>query len=499
MTEIKINNILLDEEQLKPIIDMPKHSLIIAGAGSGKTLTMVGKIKYLIDEKYCSPKEILTISFTNEAVNSLKNKILLNTGAEVDTFTFHRLGLNILKNNNVEYNVLNSNYLEYLVDEFFNTKCFNNEILANNYFKYNYVLFKTESNWNKIVNSYACKETKKLIITFLNLFFGNNLNKNSWIGILKLCNKHERYLLEIIYAIYLAYIEEKESSNKIDFNDMIALATKLIKGNNVSLPYKYILIDEFQDTSALRFNLIKAIVDKNKASLCCVGDDYQSIYHFSGCDIDLFLNYDKLLPDAKIYKLERTYRNSQELVQTAGYFINKNPFQVKKCLTSNIRLNKPIKIIYYDNKKDILINTIKRLPSKSSLFILGRNTFDIKMYLNDKDYTLEDTVLNIKKLNDYNIKYLTIHSAKGLEADNVIILNLENNEYGLPSLQEDERILRFVKKSYSYPLEEERRLFYVGLTRTKNNVYLLTSRNRPSRFIKEIKYSHDVEIIKGKI
>ena len=497
MTKIKINNILLDEEQTKPIVEMPKYSLIIAGAGSGKTLTMVGKIKYLLDNHYYKPKEILAISFTNEAVNSLKKKIYDNTGEEVDTLTFHRLALNILKENNIEFNVLNSNYLEYLVDEFFNTKCFNNKTLENNYFKYNYILFKTESNWNRLINSSECKETKKLIITFLNLYFGNDLNISAWLGILKLCKHHERYLLEIIYAIYLAYIEEKESSHKIDFNDMITLATKQVKTSNKVLPYKFILIDEFQDTSPLRFNLIRSIIKRNNASLCCVGDDYQSIYHFSGCDIDLFLNFDKLLSGAKIYKLEHTYRNSQELIQMAGDFINKNPYQVKKCLTSDTHLIKPIKLCYYDNKKDILIKIIKKIPKNESIFILSRNNFDIKRYLNEDDYVLENSIIKIKGLADYNIKYLTIHSAKGLEADNVIILNLENNTYGLPSLQHDEDILRFVKKNGVYPFEEERRLFYVGLTRTKKNAYLLVSRNQPSRFINEIRYYKDVEIIKG--
>lgn len=497
MTKIEINEILLDDEQTKPIIEMPKYSLIIAGAGSGKTLTMVGKIKYLLENDYYKPEEILAISFTNEAVNSLKKKININTGANVDTLTFHRLALNILKTNNVEFNVLNSNYLEYLVDEFFNTKCFNNKNIANSFFKYNYVLFKTNNNWNKLINEQTIKEAKKLIITFLNLFFGNGLNIHAWKGIFKLSNRHERYLLNIIYAIYLAYIEEKDSSHKIDFNDMIVMATKYIKKGNIKLPYKFILIDEFQDTSPIRFNLIKAIIKVNNASLCCVGDDYQSIYHFSGCDIDLFLNYDKLLPGAVIYKLERTYRNSQELIKMAGDFINRNPLQVKKNLISDMHLTKPIKIIYYEKRKDIIIKLIKKIPSTESIFILGRNNFDIKGYLNECDYELDNSNIRIKGLSDYNIKYLTIHSAKGLEADQVIILNLEDGIYGLPSKQRDEDILRFVKKNTSYPYEEERRLFYVGLTRTKRNVYLLVSKNKPSRFINEIKYYKDVEVIKG--
>jgi DNA helicase IV len=496
MTEIKVNNTILDNEQLKPILENAKYSLIVAGAGSGKTLTMVGKIKYLLDNNYCKPKEILAISFTNEAVNSLKNKIAINCGVSIPAFTFHRLALNILTSSKTTYKILSSDYLSYLIDEFFNTHCFNNSLLVHTYFKYYHILFKTNNRWNKLLNSQEHIATKKLIITYLNLFSSNNLNKNSWIGILKMSHKHERYLLEVIYAIYLYYIEEKQSSSQIDFDDMIKLATNEVLQSHQVLPYKYILIDEFQDTSLLRFNLIKAIIKNTNASLCCVGDDYQSIYHFSGCDLELFLNFSKIMPGAKCYKLVHTYRNCQELIDVAGSFINKNPYQVSKKLISAEHLNKPIKIVFFNNKNNLLINIIKMTKPQDTLFILGRNTFDIKNYLKDTEYTLINHNLVINKLSNYQIKYLTIHSAKGLEADNVIILNLADDIHGLPALQKDESILRFVKKSFLYPLEEERRLFYVGLTRTKHNVYLLTPQNNPSKFIKEIKYNHNVEIIK---
>ena len=127
---------------------------------------------------------------------------------------------------------------------------------------------------------------------------------------------------------------------------MIKLATNTLTEKNISLPYKMIIIDEFQDTSIVRFNLIKKIVAQNDASLCVVGDDYQSIYHFSGCDLELFLNFTKMYKDAKLYFLNSTYRNSNELIKTLGDFIMKNNNQIKKTLKSNKTYKKPIKIVY---------------------------------------------------------------------------------------------------------------------------------------------------------
>jgi DNA helicase IV len=492
MSEITINNYKLDEEQLKPILENPKYSLIVAGAGSGKTLTILGKIKYLLDNHILKPDEICALSFTNEAVKNLNNNILKNCNVNVPTFTFHKLALTILGHD--EYQVLPSDYLSYLIAEFFKTNCHNNQQLLNYYFKYHHVLFKTKKKYQALTNNLANKKLSDLIITFINLFKCNGYADDYWYDIIKKSHHHERYLLYLIYAIYLMYNEEKNSSKRIDFDDMINLATQKVIANKIKLKYKLIIIDEFQDTSLLRFNLIKAILDKTDACLCVVGDDYQSIYHFSGCDIDLFLNFKKYFPKAKIYNITNTYRNSQELIDVAGSFIMRNPYQIKKQLTSYKHIKKPIKIVYY--RDHILPRLIQTLNADESIFILGRNSFDLKYYLKEGSYELVDKALVINKLNNYHLRYLTIHAAKGLEADNVIILNLVNNEFGLPSLKQDNLILRHVKKTLTYPYEEERRLFYVALTRAKRNVYLLVNQSNPSIFIKEIMFNKNVEVIK---
>src|SRR5699024_154551 len=138
-------------------------------------------------------------------------------------------------------------------------------------------------------------------------------------------------------------------------------------------------------TSLIRFYLIKEIIKKTNAKLMVVGDDFQSIYKFTGCDISLFLNFYNFFPSAKIMKLERTYRNSNKLIQIAGTFIIKNKNQIKKNLYSEKKINHPIKVLKYNNIKKIFIEIIKELSKNKNqkILILGRNNKDISLLLSE--------------------------------------------------------------------------------------------------------------------
>lgn len=494
MTEINVNNYLLDDEQTKPIIENPKYSIIIAGAGSGKSLTLVGKIKYLLENKIYQPSEICCISFTNEATEKLKKDIFKNTNQEVPTFTFHKLALSILKKEKATFSIAPVNLLEQVIDTFFDTNCQENQNLINSTYKTFHHLFKTKENWLKIIQSKELKNFKKTIITFINLFKCNDFSIDNFIIYLK--EQKERNSLLIIYAIYLIYENEKKSAGLLDFDDLIIKATGMLQEKDCRLPYKIIIIDEFQDTSLCRFHLIEEIIKQNDASLCVVGDDYQSIYHFSGCDLKLFLDFETIFPNTKVYKLQKTYRNSQELISIAGDFIKKNPQQIKKELISDKHIGKPIKLVYYSNQDKVLEKVLKKLPENKSILILGRNNFDLQKYTKKLHFEMnESNNLKFERFPNHTLRYLTIHQSKGLESDKVILLNVANDIYGIPSLKEEEGILKHVKKGFYYPYEEERRLFYVALTRTKEEIYLLIPRKNPSRFIKEIIKKKHIEKI----
>lgn len=294
--------------------------------------------------------------------------------------------------------------------------------------------------------------------------------------------------------MYQNRLQENES---IDFNDMINMSTKIIDDGNLELKYKYIIIDEYQDISVSRYNLINAIKIRTNAKLMCVGDDWQSIYRFAGSDIELFTNFKRYFGYYELLKIEKTYRNSQELIDIAGKFVMLNPNQLKKNLRSDKHKAAPIIIKGYNiDIVAAIVSTIDDIVIKSGdasyIMILGRNNFDIefigKTYNNEFKLYSSTGLIKYKKYPRLHIQFYTAHRSKGLEADNVIMINLENKLVGFPNKISDDPILKLVlnnKDDFSYA--EERRLFYVGMTRTKNTTYLIVPDKNPSIFIDEIK------------
>ena len=488
---IKVNNYYLSDEQARPIFDNPKYSIIIAGAGSGKSLTIVGKIKYVLENNIFDRSEICAITYTNAATLSLKDKIYKETNIDIDTYTFHKLSLKVLNMAGINYDILGDNLLNEIIDKYFNIDIINNKILLKIIFNYfNYYIFMTKSNYNKILKNKELINLKKLVFIFIKYMIANDL-ESKWNKLL--LNKRYKKILIIIYNIYIKYKEELNNSNLVDFDSMISLANRLLDEKKVKLPYKLIIIDEFQDTSKLKLNLVKSVVNSNDAYLCVVGDDYQSIYQFQGCNLNIFLNFNNYFNNVKTYFLNETYRNSQELIDVAGKFIQKNSNQVKKNLISQKHLDKPIKIIYYSNSYDILFKLINEINIDKSIMILSRNNKDINKYLHC--FEIENNKLSIRGINR-DITYLTIHSSKGLESDVVIVLNMLDDVNGMPSKLKDDKLISLLKEKEDYKYSEERRLFYVALTRTKSYTYLLTNNYKESVFIKEIKYDKNVEIKK---
>ena len=493
-----INGRSLDIYQRKIVIDDSDSLLVVAGAGSGKTLTIIGKIKYLIERKNLNVKDILCISFTNETVNNLKAKV----GYDIDCFTFHKLSLTILKDFNYDYHIAIEDLLEYITDEFMESAVYsyNLESLVVDYLKD--IIQKEDLTYKEIKAEYPIqfRNYKRSIISFIKRIKTNNHNYSDFKQYIKKNNllktnikERNKAFLIIAFTILNIYTEELKSTNSIDFDDMISIATKLVKYNGIKRHYKYIIIDEFQDTSIVRYNLIKSIIEKTKAKLMCVGDDYQSIYQFSGCTLDLFINFKKYFNNCRIMYIKNTYRNSYEIINTSGSFIKKNHYQLRKHLRAQFSLRKPIKIIYYNqnNYQEMFYRLLDYLQinNKKNILVLGRYNNDINEVVNN--YEINKPIV----YKDLNVQYLTVHRSKGLEDDDIIILNMSNRMKGFPSKINNEEIFTLINKNNEqYPYAEERRLFYVALTRTRNNVYLMVPKGNPSIFIEEIK-SKTIELI----
>jgi len=180
----------------------------------------------------------------------------------------------------------------------------------------------------------------------------------------------------------------------------------------------------------------------------------------------------------------------------------KNKSQIRKNLKSSKTIDRPIEIVFYNELKHTFLYLVKNIYEKTHkpIMILGRNNNDINFVI-DKNFKLEPdgklVYLNNKEIDMY---YLTAHKSKGLEEENVIIINLENKLLGFPNKIQDDKILRFVSNNFEkYPYNEERRLFYVALTRTKNKVFLLVPKSNPSVFVKELLscYSSKIKVWKS--
>lgn len=446
----------MNEKQLEAVKSL-ENTLVVAGAGSGKTFTIVNKIKYLLDNNIYKENELLVISFTNESVNDLKRKIDYN----LDIMTFHKLAITLI--NNPDMKISNEYYLKYIINEYFNS-----------YGKYNK---KQNKLIKRILQEMDIDNLKKLIFTFINLYKSNYNDINYLLNLYQKSKFINKIYFKIILEIYHIYNQELKASNLYDFNDMIKIATNNINNNIIKTNYKYIIIDEFQDTSLNRFKLIDAIMKQNNAKIFVVGDDYQSIYRFSGCNLDIFLNFNKLVSNLNIINLDYNYRNPKEIIDVANSFIMKNKNQIKKETICLKNINKPIKICFYKNKRTVIEKILKYIDTK--YLILGRNNTDKDLF------------------NVQDKPFLTIHKSKGLEEDNIILINLTNNNNSLPSKIKNHKIINKLIKTDYYPYEEERRLFYVALTRTRNNIYLLVPKSNYSIFIKELmkNYKNYIEYI----
>jgi len=334
----------------------------------------------------------------------------------------------------------------------------------------------------------------KLVKTFINLYKSRYSN-NAHFEILKseeFANPYEKQrsvlFLDIAKEIYDYY--RSQLDGKTDFDDMILEAIKIIPTTN-QFKYKYIIVDEFQDISYSRMDFLRTLIRHGNSKIFAVGDDWQSIYRFAGSDIGIFINFDNYFEMTTECRLINNFRNSEELHQIIEPFITVNLEQKKKSITCSNQLTNPVKIVYYESNKVSALNAalaeIQAKNHKASVLLLGRNNFDIEDYLSKTIQINKDGNIIHDGFQNMNIAFKTVHRSKGLEEDYVIVINNEDSKTGFPNKIEDDPILSLVLSNKSrYAYSEERRLFYVALTRTRSYCYLLVDVNKPSLFINEI-------------
>lgn len=696
------DNIKLDEEQVKAILADEDYSLIIAGAGTGKTTTMTSKVKYLVDIKGVDPSRILVMSYTKKATMELEERIVDKFNIPCCVTTFHSLGYKYIKKLFkkkciiIDTNERNKIFLEYFRNLFLDKKQIKELIelftdvstkkwFFSNYFINNYELYNTyeeffesykklkieeaydsgieeliekqieeyinldnpmtikgevvrsvseakianylfthgidyiyEKVYEEVMDDDAIykpdftldlagenvyieyfgldnykynrrkkqkeeyhkehnnlfisldripldkieeeldKELKKLgfvyrmrtdeeiysqlldnnalsqLYPFENLIYEcidsikesinrekNNIIISEYINDLddysKKARTREYHYIREFYSFYQNQLYGYDDY-KFDYADLLYYATKYMDEitNNKGLEFDYIIIDEYQDISKQRYDLAKKTADRNNSKVYAVGDDWQSIYAFSGSRIDYIYRFNDYFKSSKMFHITKTYRNSQELIDTSGEFIMKNKSQIEKELTSNKHIYDPIKFVEFDRTEFVdnseydgerfsgyqeyiclekLILEIHKEHPEHKILVLGRRNKIIKnCFRNNKFKDDIGTKISIVGYDDIELEGMTMHKSKGLTFDEVIIIGL-NRRFPMEDYSKYWLIDLFKNPTLEeqIPYAEERRLFYVALTRTKNNVYLLVDKNKNYRspFIDEIE-----EIIK---
>ena len=346
-------------------------------------------------------------------------------------------------------------------------------------------------------NSKQEKAFIRLVVTFVTLIKSSCKSVDEVLRQTKNAgDERSTFIIKNIFQpVYKRYIEELTNINQIDFTDAILQATDICRSSH-SVKYDYIIVDEFQDISVDRYNFLKVLREGNPpAKLYCVGDDWQSIYRFSGSDMALFNQFSYYFGQTEINKIETTYRFGEPLVSLSSQFIQRNEAQIKKNIHPfNPQVKTELQFCDYERREycNVIGQLVASIPLDKSVFLLGRYSFD--------DYYLSFMYKSVKEGNrffyiigDRKIEFLTVHKSKGLEADYVIVLQCNKDTYGFPSLVSDDPVLNYVlTKSDQYPYGEERRLFYVAITRAKVKTYVLYDRRFPSVFVDEFLHPEKV-------
>ena len=356
----------LNSKQKEAVLDTEGPSLIAAGAGSGKTRVLTTKLAYIISQKKAWSNQILCVTFTNKAAREMQNRVLNfikgEAGAVPWLGTFHSISVKLLRRHADAIG-----------------------------FRSNFTIIDTDDQ-KKLIKKICEAEnidSKKISPQFIISIIDSWKNR----GLLpKDVVLKKKFLLENkILKIYEIYQKKAKDLNALDFGDLLLYSVKLFEEHNdianiYRKNFKYILVDEYQDTNFIQNKWLNLLVNENK-NICCVGDDDQSIYSWRGAEIKNFLKFDKIYPGCKIYKLEQNYRSTKNILDTAASLISNNNNRVDKNLWSSSNEGDLVRLNCYANGKeeargisDIIENKIKMNYSLNNVCILVRAIYQTREF-----------------------------------------------------------------------------------------------------------------------
>jgi len=295
---------------------------------------------------------------------------------------------------------------------------------------------------------------------------------------------------ELVIPYIQAYLQKERDEDEIDFTDAIIEAT-ILCNNGCRPDYDYILVDEFQDISIDRYKFLQSLRQKNPLTkLFCVGDDWQSIYRFAGSDMALFKHFSTYFGYTKTCLMETTYRFGEPAIHKTSNFILENPTQaVKHVKAFSAEARTLLDFVGYSGKESVaghVIDLLETIPKDKSVMLLGRYNFDVNVF--------NGTACDVKVTKDKTyvqcgsrlVQFMTVHQSKGLESDYIILLNCNEGALGFPADIADDPVLKYVlSEPDQFAYSEERRVFYVAITRAKKHTYVLYDLKKPSPFVRE--------------
>ncbi|MGB5445163.1 MAG: UvrD-helicase domain-containing protein [Psychromonas sp.] len=320
---------------------------------------------------------------------------------------------------------------------------------------------------------------------------------------------------ELLKPILTAYQARLLSRAEIDFEDMITKALQYIETGQFRSPWRYIMVDEFQDISEPRARLVKALRDNynsgsnsgsNGCSVFAVGDDWQAIYRFSGADVTLTTGFEDYFGATTLTELDQTFRFNNRIGQVATEFVSKNPAQINKTIKSLKQVDRPAVSILRKGadgvgaKDENMIDEMANGAIDEVLSAISSNVSKpVSVYLLARFWFQLPNKVTVARLNNHypmlKIQTQSFHASKGKEADYVIIVGLKSGKHGFPSSKVTPAILdALLAKEEKFKHAEERRLFYVALTRAKDRVYLIADMVEASDFVKELVQGYDLEL-----
>ncbi len=580
---IEVKGHRLNQQQLSAVTCESLTTLVLAGAGTGKTTTLIGRVKHLMSTGV-DPSDILLISLTNNTVNDLREALVseFGEGFRASVMTIHSLGHRIVGKESCVGAVKTALFLDIIQgccqsDRVFAGGildwvegmrssgyadiCYDGEsipsrnlrALGDALFRYD-VRFSYEParmSENGFIQGYieiegiglrihhddnlakeavkgeveAIQVVKRLVpeatpsnindfATGILLAWGDRI-PDSMASMVSRCKRIRCSIhdlrsrldrvdaskrmsvgrrLDVLDRVWDMYSLECTDRNLTDFDDMVLQAVAMIdSGYEPGFSFTHILVDEYQDASPVMVDLIRALRRIWGSELFCAGDDWQSIYSFSGGDVWQTYGFEDSWKDwspVSVMRVEHTYRHPQQIADMAGRFIMKNPSQLPKAMDAPVSERFPVQLLPVESDRDIprmIYNRLDFIDPEDSVFVIGRTRADVyalrgrsglfNISASSPSGTIDVTCNRIdpdtrEPVPYRTIRFLTAHSAKGLEADWVFLL-ADRDRGGFPNTTSDVMDVLFDCECEGIPYAEERRVFYVAMTRARKGMFMV--------------------------